>query len=230
MVVRDKDTQYVTSKDDEFFDTNKKLEFDNFIEEELLEETSFVEDINIPTYKTSIFKRYSVFEDKDKLYILDHRKAEEKIQMTKFIKDFNNKNINRQQLLNPIKISLNNLDIEKFESKKEIFERLGFDAELISNTTLVIRELPLIFEIPQNDAFFYEILDIDFDNNDEVIYTDLRKIVKSLSFRKGHSINKYEAEELYKSLMKEEDPYKNYDGKPTIVSIEEKELERYFER
>lgn len=230
MVVREKDSHYSTNKNEEFFDTNKKLELDSFIEEKLFEETTFVEDTDIPTYKTSIFKRYSVFEDKEKLYILDHRKAEEKIQMTKFIEDFNSKNINRQQLLEPIKISLNKLDIEKFESKKEIFERLGFDAQLISNTTLVIREFPLIFEIPQNDAFFYEILDIDFVNNDEVIYTNLRKLVKSLSFRKGHTINKYEAEELYKNLMKEEDPYRNYDGKPTIISIEEIDLERYFER
>lgn len=230
MVVREKDSHYSTNKNEEFFDTNKKLELDNFIEEKLFEETTFVEDTDIPTYKTSIFKRYSVFEDKEKLYILDHRKAEEKIQMTKFIEDFNSKNINRQQLLEPIKISLNKLDIEKFESKKEIFERLGFDAQLISNTTLVIREFPLIFEIPQNDTFFYEILDIDFVNNDEVIYTNLRKLVKSLSFRKGHTINKYEAEELYKNLMKEEDPYRNYDGKPTIISIEEIDLERYFER
>lgn len=230
MVVREKDSHYRTNKNEEFFDTNKKLELDNFIEEKLFEETTFVEDTDIPTYKTSIFKRYSVFEDKEKLYILDHRKAEEKIQMTKFIEDFNSKNINRQQLLEPIKISLNKLDIEKFETKKEIFERLGFDAQLISNTTLVIREFPLIFEIPQNDAFFYEILDIDFVNNDEVIYTNLRKLVKSLSFKKGHTINKYEAEELYKNLMKEEDPYRNYDGKPTIISIEEIDLERYFER
>ena len=230
MVVREKDSHYSTNKNEEFFDTNKKLELDNFIEEKLFEETTLVEDTDIPTYKTSIFKRYSVFEDKEKLYILDHRKAEEKIQMTKFIEDFNSKNINRQQLLEPIKISLNKLDIEKFESKKEIFERLGFDAQLISNTTLVIREFPLIFEIPQNDTFFYEILDIDFVNNDEVIYTNLRKLVKSLSFRKGHTINKYEAEELYKNLMKEEDPYRNYDGKPTIISIEEIDLERYFER
>lgn len=230
MVVREKDSHYSTNKNEEFFDTNKKLELDSFIEEKLFEETTFVEDTDIPTYKTSIFKRYSVFEDKEKLYILDHRKAEEKIQMTKFIEDFNSKNINRQQLLEPIKISLNKLDIEKFESKKEIFERLGFDAQLISNTTLVIREFPLIFEIPQNDAFFYEILDIDFVNNDEVIYTNLRKLVKSLSFKKGHTINKYEAEELYKNLMKEEDPYRNYDGKPTIISIEEIDLERYFER
>ncbi len=230
MVVKEEEENYGVDKPGSFFDDNTKLELDNIIKEEIIEEKSFIKDIDIPTYKTSIFKRYSVFEDKDKVYILDHRKAQEKIKMTKFIKDFNNKSIDRQQILNPIRINLSKIDIDKFQNKKDIFNRLGFDIELISDTSLIIRELPLIFEIPQDDKFFYEILDLEFEDNKGIIYQDLRRLVKNISFRKGHVINKNEAEELYKNLMKEENPYKNYDGKPTIISIEEKDLERYFER
>lgn len=230
MIVKEEEKSYGVEKSNNFFDNNTKLELDNIIKEEIIDEKAFIKDIDIPTYKASIFKRYSIFEDKDKVYILDHRKAQEKIKMSKFINDFNNKSIDRQQILNPIRINLSKLDIDKFQNKKEIFDRLGFDIELISDTSLIIRELPLIFEIPQDDKFFYEILDLDFDNNDEIIYRDLRKLVKNISFRKGDSINKDEAIELYKNLMKEENPYKNYDGKPTIISIEEKDLEKYFER
>ena len=230
MVVKEEEENYGLDKANSFFDNNTELELDNIIKEEIIDEKSFIKDIGIPTYKTSIFKRYSVFEDKDKVYILDHRKAQEKIKMTEFINDFNDRSIDRQQILNPIRINLSKIDIEKFQNKKEIFNRLGFDIELISDTSLMIRELPLIFEIPQDDKFFYEILDLEFGDNNEIIYQDLRRLVKSISFRKGHNINKDEAVELYKNLMKEENPYKNYDGKPTIISIEEKDLERYFER
>lgn len=230
MVVKEEEKSYGVEKSNNFFDNNTELELDNIIKEDIIDEKTFIKDIDTPTYKASIFKRYSIFEDKDKVYILDHRKAQEKIKMSKFINDFNNKSIDRQQILNPIRINLSKLDIDKFQNKKEIFDRLGFDIELISDTSLIIRELPLIFEIPQDDKFFYEILDLDFDNNDEIIYRDLRKLVKNISFRKGDSINKDEAIELYKNLMKEENPYKNYDGKPTIISIEEKDLEKYFER
>ena len=230
MVVKEEEENYGVDKSNSFFDNNTELELDNIIKEEIINEKSFIKDIDIPTYKTSIFKRYSVFEDKDKVYILDHRKAQEKIKMTKFINDFNDRSIDRQKILNPIRINLSKMDIERFQNKKEIFNRMGFDIELISDTSLMIRELPLIFEIPQDDKFFYEILDLEFGDNKEIIYQDLRRLVKSISFRKGHVINKNEAEELYKNLMKEENPYKNYDGKPTIISIEEKDLERYFER
>lgn len=230
MLVKEEEKKYSAKNSNNFFDTNTKLEFDNIIEDSLIKEKSFVEDIDIPTYKMSIFKKYSIFEDSNKIYILDHRKAHEKINMSRFIKDFNNKSIDKQQVLNPIRINLSKPDIERYQNKKKVFDRLGFDIELISDSSIVIRELPLIFEIPQDDSFFYEILDLDFDNNNEFIYQDLRKLVKSISFRKGDIINKDEAVELYKKLMNEENPYRNYDGKPTIISIEEKDLERYFER
>lgn len=58
----------------------------------------------------------------------------------------------------------------------------------------------------------------------------LRHLVRSLSFRKGYDINENEAIELYKNLLNEENPYKTYDGKPTIISLEDKDLEKYFER
>lgn len=230
MLVKEEEKKYNAKNSNNFFDTNTKLEFDNIIEDSLIKEKPFVEDIDIPTYKMSIFKKYSIFEDSNKIYILDHRKAHEKINMSRFIKDFNNKSIDKQQVLNPIRINLSKPDIERYQNKKKVFDRLGFDIELISDSSIVIRELPLIFEIPQDDSFFYEILDLDFDNNNEFIYQDLRKLVKSISFRKGDIINKDEAVELYKKLMNEENPYRNYDGKPTIISIEEKDLERYFER
>lgn len=230
MLVKEEEKKYNAKNSNNFFDTDTKLEFDNIIEDSLIKEKSFVEDIDIPTYKMSIFKKYSIFEDSNKIYILDHRKAHEKINMSRFIKDFNNKSIDKQQVLNPIRINLSKPDIERYQNKKKVFDRLGFDIELISDSSIVIRELPLIFEIPQDDSFFYEILDLDFDNNNEFIYKDLRKLVKSISFRKGNIINKDEAVELYKKLMNEENPYRNYDGKPTIISIEEKDLEKYFER
>lgn len=233
MLVQEEEKNYnleKTEKNKDFFDTSKNIELDKIIEEDPIEEKTFLNNLDLPNYIISLFGKYSLFEDKDKIYVLDHRRAEEKIKMSKFIKDFNNKNINKQQILDPIRINLSKLDIEKFQNKKDVFDRLGFDIELISDTSLVIRELPLIFEIPQDDKFFYEILDFDFDNNDEIIYRDLRKLVKSISFRKGNRINKDEAVDLYKNLMKEENPYKTFDGKPTIISIEEKDLERYFER
>lgn len=215
----------------DFFKTENPLSYEFSTENNIKEnENSFIEDISIPTYKASIFKRYSIFEDKAKLYILDHRRAEEKIKMSQFINEFRNKEVVSQLLLNPIKINLNKIDIDRFEEKKDIFERLGFDIELISSSSLIIRQIPFIFNVPEDDKFFYEILDLTDGFNNGLLSNKLRHLVRSLSFRKGYDINENEAIELYKNLLNEENPYKTYDGKPTIISLEDKDLEKYFER
>ncbi|WP_311480117.1 DNA mismatch repair endonuclease MutL [uncultured Anaerococcus sp.] len=232
-LVREDEEAYdneIEAKNSNFFDSNKEFDFKFLKEDEKVNEDSFVEDIEIPTYKTSIFRRYSIFEDQDRVFILDHRKAQEKIKMSEFLKDFKANKVASQLLLEPIRMHLNKIDVERFETKHSLFQRLGFDVELISENSILIREIPMIFNQPENDKFFYEILDLDNNISDELITSRLRKLVKSLSFRKGHNINKNEAIELYKSLMKEENPYKTYDGNATIISLEDKDLEKYFER
>lgn len=231
MIVREEDKPYNLEKENaNFFENEKDLDFLKEDDVKKTHEQSFIEDINIPTYRTSVFRRYSIFEDKDKAFILDHRRAEEKIKMSQFINDFNNKEVVSQLVLNPIKINLNMVDIERFKNKKNLFNRLGFDIEMISDKAIIIREIPILLALPENDKFFYEILDLEDDIDSDVIIRKLRNIVKSLSFRKGHEINKNEAIELYKKLMKEDNPYKTFDGKATIISIDEKDLEKYFER
>lgn len=233
MVVREDEDSYnndIEDKNSNFFDNNEEFNYEFLKEDEKVNEDSFVEDIEIPTYKTSIFRRYSIFEDQDRVFILDHRKAQEKIKMSEFLKDFKANKVASQLLLEPIRMHLNKIDVERFETKHSLFQRLGFDVELISENSILIREIPMIFNQPENDKFFYEILDLDNNISDELITSRLRKLVKSLSFRKGHNINKNEAIELYKSLMKEENPYKTYDGNATIISLEDKDLEKYFER
>ena len=203
------------------------LEKNNDFYHNVIEE-KFIDDI--PSYKTSLFSRYSIFEDKDKAYILDHRKADEKVRMSNYIRDFKEGNIARQILTNPIALELKVNDVKRVKDKAQLFEKMGFDLDFITNNKLIIREIPLIFDLPENGDFFYDLLDIDYDESNKFLYKKFRKLVKSLSFRKGHRINEEEAITLYKKLMDEENPYKNYDGQATLIMLESKDLEKYFER
>ena len=92
------------SEETNFFDKNEDIDLSFLDQSEgskdtILEET-YIEEVNLPLYKTSIFRRYSIFEDGDKAYILDHRIAEEKLNMNKFIRDLRSKDIDKQRLFN----------------------------------------------------------------------------------------------------------------------------------
>lgn len=238
----DKNKSYDDYEDNSFFNSKTELSFEEeekYVEkglnkgkkiEKTFDENSYIEDFDYLNYKCSIFARYSIFERKNKLFILDHRRATEKINFNKFLNQFENKTIDEQLLLDPLIINLSKFDIDRFSEKKDIINRLGFDAEIIGDRSIIIRSVPFIFSIPEDDKFFYDLLDLDYSRDTDYLYKKLRKLNLSLSFRKGDKINEEEAYELISKLKVLENPYTTYDGKAVLVKIDEKDVEKYFER
>lgn len=181
-------------------------------------------------YKASIFNRYSIYQASDKLLILDHRRADETIKFSKFIEEFESNTVSSQKLLEPLILNLDANSFSSFEAKEEVFKSLGFEIEKFGDRKIIIRYLPLIFEDPENLDFFYQLLDIDYQANKESLYKKIFKLISNRSFRKGHRINKEEADYLIENLRILDNPYKNYQGQSTLVLINENELEKYFDR
>lgn len=181
------------------------------------------------TYKCSIFNRYSLFSYNDKILILDNRRADQRIKFDKYVENFNNGKISSQQLIESKTIKVNLQEYNKYLEKKEIFKKMGFDIEEFSYDKLIIRAVPLIFEEPENNNFFYDLLDID-EKNENLFLNKISKLINKNVFRKGDIINKSEAMATIDKLNKCDNPYKTYDGKSTIIMIEEDELEKYFDR
>lgn len=210
---------FIEEKDDE------KLEYKN------IEKNKKKQLINIKNllYKTSIFNRYSLFINSDKIILLDHRRADQRIKFDEFIESFNKDKINSQQLLEAkiIKVSLE--EYNKYLEKKEIFKKLGFEIDTFSFDKLIIRSVPIVFDNPENLEFFYNLLDID-DSNESLFKEKISSLINKNTFRKGDKIDESEALATLNKLNKSENPYKTYDGKSTIITIEENELEKYFDR
>ena len=210
---------FIEEKDDE------KLEYKN------IEKNKKKQLINIKNllYKTSIFNRYSLFINSDKIILLDHRRADQRIKFDEFIENFNKDKINSQQLLEAkiIKVSLE--EYNRYLEKKEIFKKLGFEIDTFSFDKLIIRSVPIVFDNPENLEFFYNLLDID-DSNETLFKEKISSLINKNTFRKGDKIDESEALATLNKLNKSENPYKTYDGKSTIITIEKNELEKYFDR
>ncbi len=210
---------FIEEKDDE------KLEYKN------IEKNKKKQLINIKNllYKTSIFNRYSLFINSDKILLLDHRRADQRIKFDEFIENFNKDKINSQQLLEAkiIKVSLE--EYNRYLEKKEIFKKLGFEIDTFSFDKLIIRSVPIVFDNPENLEFFYNLLDID-DSNETLFKEKISSLINKNTFRKGDKIDESEALATLNKLNKSENPYKTYDGKSTIITIEKNELEKYFDR
>ncbi|MDD7306323.1 MAG: DNA mismatch repair endonuclease MutL [Peptoniphilaceae bacterium] len=187
-------------------------------------------DLDKLSYKASIFGRYSIYESKDKLIILDHRRADLAIHFERFIEDFENKRVSSQKLLDPLIISLDSNSYNSYLKKEELFKNLGFEIERFGQRKLIIRYVPIIFENPENLDYFYQLLDVDYKSDKESLYRKIYKIISKQAFKKGYKIDKEEADYLIKNLKKLKNPYKNYQGQNTMIKIEKNELETYFDR
>lgn len=243
--VKEQENSYNFEKNPDTKDQAKKEEdFFSGVELNFIEKNEKIEDIDYNkkslgivkklkidklTYKCSIFNRYSLFSYNDKILILDNRRADQRIKFDKYVENFNNGKISSQQLIESKTIKVNLQEYNKYLEKKEIFKKMGFDIEEFSYDKLIIRAVPFIFEEPENNNFFYDLLDID-EKNENLFLNKISKLINKNVFRKGDVINKVEAMATIDKLNKCDNPYKTYDGKSTIIMIEEDELEKYFDR
>ena len=182
------------------------------------------------SYLGSVFSRYSILKMKNKVFIMDHRRADERIKIEKLINDFNNGSISKQLLLEPVIINLRSFEVNRYLEKKELIDKLGFESDKIGDKSIIIRSHPSILDIRIDESLFFDLIDIDFNNHYEYMYKSLKKIALKSVFRKNDTINEKETLALFNELNQLENPYKTKDGQATIIEIEQKELEKYFDR
>ncbi|MDD7383806.1 MAG: DNA mismatch repair endonuclease MutL [Peptoniphilaceae bacterium] len=189
---------------------NHSLKFENYI------------------YKTTIFKRYSIFENNEmQILILDAREADKKIRFEKYLNELNTNNINLQRLVDPIIYSMKKDEFEKIKYNLSKFKKIGFELEIFGENSIILRSVPFIFENPENEKFFYEILD-NIQEDDNILLRKIYEKISYKSFKRGDFIDKNEATNQLKKLSFLENPFFGYTGKACLLLINSTELEKYF--
>lgn len=182
-----------------------------------------------------IFNTYILGEDKrnEKIYFIDQHAAHERIMYEKYLNEFNNESIVSQQLINSEIINLTSIEMDKFLVNIDVFEKLGFDANEFGTNSVAIRSVPLIFGKPNIKSLFYDILD-NLDNNIESSYdTKIDKIMKLAcvnAIRGGDKMSEAEILSLFHQLKKTKNPNSCPHGRPTILKMDKKDIEKAFLR
>lgn len=183
------------------------------------------------SYLTSLFSRYSLFAcSNGNIILVDNRRADEAILYNNFIKELEDGAVSQQLLLEPIVINLKANDKLKFIDKRDDLLGLGFDIDLIAEDKVLIRSIPQLLDNDTYGNFFYDLLDLDLQDRGDIFYKNIRKYIKSKSFRKGYKLGEIEARKYLDDLLKLDNPYKTYDGKAIIIVLTDTDVERYFER
>ena len=203
----------------------------NLFDEKLLPKESIIEHKIIG----QVFDTYWLVEFQDEMYIIDQHAAHERILYERTLQGMKNRDYTSQYLSPPIILTLSMQEETVLKEQMETFTNIGFEIEAFGENSYAVRAVPdNLFGIAKKDLLI-EMLDNLVDGIHSMNAPDLiAEKVASMSCKaavKGNSrLSRLEVEELIRELLKLENPYHCPHGRPTIIAMTKRDLEKKFKR
>lgn len=186
-----------------------------------------------------VFNTYLLLEEGDDFLLIDQHAAHERILYEKLLRhqeDSRGKKNPSQPLLTPLQIRTSALEREALLDRKEEIESMGFDFEAFSDSSFVLRAVPQSLgrePVIQAEAAFRTIIELALDPNFDFSRQEA-ELMHSMACKaavKAHDILSYdEMCELLKQLQGLRDPYHCPHGRPVILRLSRKDIEKMFRR
>lgn len=176
---------------------------------------------------------YLVFTSFDEIWIFDQHLVEERYNYEKLKRE----PIKVQQLLKPIVLNLNKKEYFSLLESKEILREVGFEIEEIKDY-FVIRTVPdLLKHLDSNEKekivkeIIEEFLELKKTTTIDVLQDELIKTIACKSSVKAETkLDAYRVKYMISNLAKCEQPYTCPHGRPVVMKISRKELDKMFQR
>ncbi len=232
-------TEYISNdKEEKTVINNEKIK--TYMENKLFE--TKIEQIPKPIeshfphmeYVGTIFGTYLIFQGIYSIYLVDQHAAQERYNYEKYYELLGNPNQPTTELLIPISIHFTKEEALYIDSNIDEFLKIGFRLESLGNNDYVIREIPLWAKLDEADSLVYEILSLLINNKkiDIIHFRDniAKQISCKASIKANHQLSRIEIDSLMKNLDTCKNPFTCPHGRPTIIELSQKDLEKMFER
>lgn len=209
----------------------QKIEQLNFFDEKLLSKKASQE----YTVIGQLFDTYWLVEFKDQLYIIDQHAAHERVLYEKTLHGMKNRTFTSQYLSPPIILNLSMQEKNLLTEHMELFTKIGFEIEDFGGDAFAVRAVPdNLFSIAKKELLM-EMLDQLSDEITSAEAPDLiGEKIASMSCKaavKGNTkLSSAEVNTLIGELLELENPYHCPHGRPTIIAMTKRELEKKFKR
>ena len=229
-----------------FFEENNKEQHNIILKEEKIDSFSIAEDEsnkNAVTFFSldndkinvigEVFSTYIVFEkNKDKLLLVDKHAAHERLIYEKLKKE-SGKSFS-QYLLTPLTVTLEKKEYSAVISNLNLFSEAGFEIDDFGSGTVIVRSSPLYLEHDDISDSIIEMAGYILENKENIStkYMDwlYHNIACRAAIKSGDKSNKDELIALIKKL--DENPELRHcpHGRPILINITKKEIEKQFGR
>lgn len=211
--------------------TEEKAEQLNLFEEHLLKREKKAE------YKLigQVFETYWLVEFENSLYIIDQHAAHERVLYERTLKEMKSREFTAQYLSPPIILSLSMQEAQVLNENMDRFTRIGFEIEPFGGEEYAVRAIPdNLFGIAKKELLL-EMLDdladgISTSMTPELIDEKVASMSCKAAVKGNNRLSAQEADALIGELLLLENPYHCPHGRPTIIAMTQRELEKKFKR
>ena len=182
-----------------------------------------------------VFETYWLVEFHDNLYIIDQHAAHERVLYERTLKSMKTREFTSQMISPPIVLDLSMQEAELLNRYMDQFTRIGFEFEEFGQESYAVRAVPdNLFGIAKKDLLL-QMLDSLSDEIHRNLSPDMiDEKVASMSCKaavKGNmKLSAAEVDSLIGELLTLENPYHCPHGRPTIIAMSKRELEKKFKR
>ncbi len=182
-----------------------------------------------------VFDTYWLVEFRDSLYIIDQHAAHERVLYERTLKGMKNREFTSQYLSPPIILNLSMKEAQLLNENMERFARIGFEIEPFGGEEYAVRAVPdNLFSIAKKDLLMEMIDDLSDGISTTMTPELIDEKVASMSCKaavKGNNrLSAQEVDALIGELLTLDNPYHCPHGRPTIIAMTRRELEKKFKR
>ena len=178
------------------------------------------------------FRTYIICEYKGKMVIIDKHAAHERIIYEKLKKE--NGERTPQLLLLPVTVTLSKEEYSAMLENLETVNSAGFDVEDFGNGCIIVRECPMELSADDIEEVICEIAGRFAEKKQEVMFEKLDWIFHSVACRSaikaGNFTSRFEMERFAKQLLSMPDIRYCPHGRPVLIEMTQRELEKNFGR
>jgi len=202
---------------------------------EIFEHLPGIEILDSGRFTGILFNTFIMLELNDmELLLIDQHAAHERITYEDLLERFRKRTMNSQILLIPAVITIGEIEAITIENNSDLLKELGFEFDFIGNSDIALRSIPSEITEKDSEKVFLGAVEAISQNagmehmliEKEAIYNMACKS----SVKANTILNDIEVQTLISRLKNLENPYTCPHGRPVIVKLTRRELEKIFKR
>lgn len=182
-----------------------------------------------------VFDTYWLVEFDNSLYIIDQHAAHERVLYEKTLREMKTREFTSQMISPPVILNLTMQEAQLLRAYMDQFTRIGFEFEEFGQDSYAVRSVPAnLFSIAKKELLM-EMIDslseeVHRRQSSELLDEKIASMSCKAAVKGNMRLSAQEVDALIGELLKLDNPYHCPHGRPTIISMSKRELEKKFKR